>query len=49
MVQGQDGKFILAGITSIGISGCSGYIPSIYTRVSEYRNWISSVSKDDSL
>ncbi|OWF42704.1 elastase-1-like [Mizuhopecten yessoensis] len=36
-----DGQFVLAGVTSWGSSSCSGY-PSVYTRVSEYRNWISN-------
>ncbi|XP_060064685.1 elastase-1-like [Ylistrum balloti] len=36
-----NGQFILAGVTSWGSSSCSGY-PSVYTRVSEYRNWINN-------
>ncbi|XP_064598805.1 trypsin alpha-3-like [Liolophura sinensis] len=33
---------ILAGITSWGISSCSGGYPSVYARVSYFRNWIDS-------
>ncbi|CAL1530041.1 unnamed protein product [Lymnaea stagnalis] len=33
----------LTGVTSAGGIGCTGTKPSIYTRVSEYREWINSV------
>jgi len=33
---------LLAGITSWGVSNCSGNYPSVYTRVSEYLDWINS-------
>jgi secreted trypsin-like serine protease len=33
---------LLAGITSWGVSNCSGNYPSVYTRVSEYLDWIAS-------
>ncbi|BFY99704.1 hypothetical protein BsWGS_02744 [Bradybaena similaris] len=32
----------LAGITSWGVSNCSGNYPSVYTRVSEYLDWIAA-------
>ncbi|XP_059146877.1 chymotrypsin-like serine proteinase [Physella acuta] len=32
----------LAGITSWGVSTCSGDMPSVYTRVSEYVDWYQS-------
>jgi len=35
------GHNILAGVTSWGESTCSGTLPSVYTRVSSYRQWIS--------
>ncbi|BFY99706.1 hypothetical protein BsWGS_02747 [Bradybaena similaris] len=38
MICGQ----YLAGITSWGVSNCSGNYPSVYTRVSEYRDWIAA-------
>ncbi|KAK6166001.1 hypothetical protein SNE40_022799 [Patella caerulea] len=34
---------MLAGVTSWGISGCSGNYPSVYTRVSQYVSWINSI------
>ena len=39
--KGDDNYWTLAGATSWGYSGCQtkGY-PNVYTRVSEYRNWI---------
>ncbi|XP_055885547.1 fibrinolytic enzyme, isozyme C-like [Biomphalaria glabrata] len=30
----------LAGVTSWGVSTCSGDLPSVYTRISEYRTWL---------
>ncbi|CAL1530042.1 unnamed protein product [Lymnaea stagnalis] len=33
----------LAGVTSTGGFGCTGTRPGLYTRVSEYRDWINSV------
>ncbi|XP_071120167.1 chymotrypsin-like serine proteinase [Mytilus edulis] len=32
----------LAGVTSWGASGCDGTYPSVYTRVSSFRSWVSS-------
>ncbi|KAH9523399.1 hypothetical protein Btru_039932 [Bulinus truncatus] len=32
----------LAGVTSWGISTCSGDMPSVYTRTSAYNNWINA-------
>jgi len=34
------GHNVLAGVTSWGESTCSGDLPSVYTRVSKYRDWI---------
>jgi len=36
------GHNILAGVTSWGESTCGGVNPSVYTRVSSYRDWISA-------
>ncbi|CAG5118538.1 unnamed protein product, partial [Candidula unifasciata] len=41
MMCGDNFKY-LAGITSWGVSSCSGNYPSVYTRVSEYLEWIAS-------
>ena len=49
MVQGKDGRFILAGIVSWG-HGCGEQEkPGIYTRVSEFRDWINSYIFKESL
>ncbi|KAH9523386.1 hypothetical protein Btru_039898 [Bulinus truncatus] len=32
----------LAGVTSWGVSTCSGDLPSVYTRISEYRTWLAN-------
>jgi len=39
-----DGKNVLAGATSWGISTCSGDYPSVYTRISTFRKWIKDTS-----
>jgi len=36
------GHNILAGVTSWGESTCGGTLPSVYTRVSSYRDWIQA-------
>ncbi|XP_061174876.1 suppressor of tumorigenicity 14 protein-like [Saccostrea echinata] len=40
----KDGKWMLAGVTSFGVTGCetSGY-PDVYTRTSVYRPWIEYI------
>merc|ERR1719394_907791 len=40
----QGGRWVLAGVTSGGSPICNVRKPSIYTRVSEYRDWISANS-----
>ena len=35
-----DGVYKLAGATSFGRSGCSVDYPTVYSRVSYYRDWI---------
>ena len=41
VVHGNDGRFILAGIVSWG-HGCGEQeTPGLYTRVSEFRDWIN--------
>eukprot|EP00090_Calanus_glacialis_P013655 TRINITY_DN22310_c0_g1_i1.p1 TRINITY_DN22310_c0_g1~~TRINITY_DN22310_c0_g1_i1.p1 ORF type:complete len:357 (+),score=90.67 TRINITY_DN22310_c0_g1_i1:218-1288(+) len=44
-VKGRDGSWVLAGITSWGIGCGEGYKPGVYTRISEFRFWISNVIK----
>merc|ERR1712227_690113 len=38
---GKDGNWVLAGVTSGGSPVCNVKKPSVYTRVSEFRDWIS--------
>ncbi|XP_048775320.2 LOW QUALITY PROTEIN: chymotrypsin-like serine proteinase [Ostrea edulis] len=38
----KNGGYMLAGVTSWGISSCNGQYPSVYTRVSKYLNWMNS-------
>lgn len=41
----EEKNFFIVGITSFGIT-CGGRLPSFYTRVSEYIDWIEEVLKD---
>jgi len=38
--QGEDGKWYQAGIVSFGPSPCDTHIPSVFTRVAGFRDWI---------
>ncbi|XP_022328315.1 chymotrypsin-like serine proteinase [Crassostrea virginica] len=38
----KNGVWIQAGLTSWGISTCSGSYPSVYTRISSYLSWIAN-------
>ena len=38
-----DGTWEVAGVTSWGRGGCAPHIPSVYTRVSTYLDWISGI------
>ena len=40
MMCGYCGHNVLAGISSFGGRNCNAYWPNVYTRVSEYRDWI---------
>ena len=37
----QNGRWLLVGVTSGGSPICNVNRPSVYTRVSEFRDWIS--------
>ena len=39
----EDDHFVVAGVTSRGTPDCTGF-PPIYTRVSEYTDWIKEVT-----
>ncbi|KAJ8306433.1 hypothetical protein KUTeg_016978, partial [Tegillarca granosa] len=41
-----DGNYVLAGVTSWGISTCSGEYPSVYTRVSHFIDWIGNYNPE---
>ena len=38
-----EGPYELVGITSWGLSGCGTDYPSVYVRVSTFREWLDSV------
>ena len=43
VVQRQDGRFILSGIISWGIGCAEENQPRVYTRISEFRDWIEQI------
>lgn len=40
----QDGQYKLIGIVSWGSSNCHPSAPTVFTRISAYRDWITSVT-----
>jgi elastase-2 len=40
LVTNDDGSYSQCGITSWGLSTCNTAYPSVYTRVSYFRQWI---------
>ena len=40
----DDGGWVLVGVASWGVAGCSPAEPSVYSRVSYFRQWIHQVS-----
>ena len=43
VVQAQDGRFTLTGITSWSIGCGQENQPSVYTRISEFQDWIRPI------
>ena len=43
VVQRQDGRFILSGIISWGIGCAEENQPGVYTRISEFWDWIKQI------
>jgi len=47
VVKGDDGSFFLAGVTSWGHGCAKRNLPGLYTRISEFRDWIKDNSNLD--
>jgi len=48
--DGPESKWTLAGIVSNGVKCAEPNLPGIYTRISEYRNWIiETINKQTSI
>ena len=47
VVQGDDGKFVLAGVVSWGIGCGKALHPGLYARVSEFTDWINRFINED--
>ena len=42
LVCPQDGKYVLQGITSWGFGCAEAELPGVYTKVSDYINWMEA-------
>lgn len=47
VVQRQDGRFMLTGISSWGIGCGEKYQPGVYTRISEFSEWIEQIQREN--
>ena len=47
VVQGDDGKFVLAGVVSWGIGCGKALLPGLYARTSEFTDWINRFINED--
>lgn len=43
VVQRQDGRFMLSGVISWGIGCAEKNQPGVYTRISEFKDWINQI------
>lgn len=43
VVQREDGRFMLSGVISWGIGCAEKNQPGVYTRISEFKDWINQI------
>jgi urokinase plasminogen activator len=43
VVQREDGRFMLSGVISWGIGCAEKNQPGVYTRISEFHDWIQQI------
>lgn len=42
-VEREDGRFMLGGVISWGIGCAERNQPGVYTRISEFRDWVNQI------